>query len=64
MNKTSNVGKYIIHIAFYGCGSVVVTWQVGCTKAVLSALRERHCRLRVLDVCCLPEVARGLDKEI
>lgn len=40
MNKASNVDKYMLHSI--DAGSLVDTWQVGCTKAVLSALRERQ----------------------
>lgn len=62
MNKTSNVGKCILHSI--DAGSLAVTWQVGCTKAVLSALRERQVVSAFLTCAACRRLPGVVDKDI
>lgn len=62
MNKASNIDKYMLHSI--DAGSLVDTWQVGCTKAVLSALRERQVVFAFLTCAACRRLLVWLNKQI
>lgn len=62
MSKASNVDNYMLHLI--DAGSLVGTWQVGCTKAVvLPTLRERQVAFEFLTCAACRGLPGLLDKE-
>lgn len=62
MIKASNVDKCMLHSI--DAGSLADTWQVGCTKAVLSAWRERQVVFEFLTCVACRESPVWLNKQI